>query len=54
MASPPPDRLDELEAQVQDLKRRVAALERLVGSSVPEHPVDQSVVQRKVVYDWQG
>ncbi len=53
MATPAPDRIAQLEAEVRDLKARISALERLVGSSVPEHAADQQVVQRKVVYDWQ-
>ncbi len=50
----PEERIAALEEEVRLLKLRVAALERLVGTSVPEHPADQRVVQRKVVYDWQG
>jgi hypothetical protein len=54
MALPSDDRVAALEKEIRDLKTRVAALERLVGSSVPEHDADQAVIQRKVVYDWQG
>lgn len=54
MEAPDSERLADLEQQVRDLKRRVAALERGRGGSAPDHPADQQVIQRKVVYDWQG
>jgi hypothetical protein len=47
------DRLAELEKQVRDLRARVVSLERLVGTTVAEHPADSVVVQKKTVYDWQ-
>jgi hypothetical protein len=46
-------RLAELERELRELRARVIALERLVGSG-EEHPSDQSTVRRKVAYDWQG
>jgi hypothetical protein len=38
------DRISDLERDVQLLKLRVIALERLVGSSAPEHEADRGVV----------
>jgi hypothetical protein len=56
MAAPSPqelvDLLDQLRREVADLKRRIVALERLVGTS-SEHATDRTVVQGKVSYDWQ-
>jgi len=46
-------RLAELERDLRELRARVIALERMVGSG-EEHPSDQSTVRRKVAYDWQG
>jgi hypothetical protein len=48
------ERILELEHEIQALRLRVIALERLVGSSAPEHDVDRGVVERKVTYDWQA
>jgi hypothetical protein len=48
------ERIAELEREVQQLRIRIIALERLVGSSAPEHPVDRGVVEGKVTYDWQA
>ena len=45
-------RIAQLEREVVELRRRIAALERLVGKG-GEHPVDRSVTQGKVTYDWQ-
>jgi len=57
MATDPSDglrsRLERLEQELRDLRLRVQALERLVGTA-GEHPSDRSVVQGKVSYDWQG
>jgi len=57
MASPSvPDleeRIEQLQREVADLRRRLVALERLVGTA-SEHPTDRSVVQGKVSYDWQS
>lgn len=55
MASPSgtADRLEQLEREVAELRRRLAALERLVGAAA-EHPTDRTVVERKVQYDWQS
>ncbi len=47
------ERIDELERELRQLRARVAALERLVGSSA-EHSADREVVREKAVYDWQG
>jgi hypothetical protein len=46
-------RLAELERELRELRARVIALERMVGSG-EEHPSDQTTVRRKVAYDWQG
>jgi ribosomal protein L29 len=55
-ASRPPDpsaRIAELEKELRELKARVIALERLMGTG-EEHPSDQTTVRRKVAYDWQA
>ncbi|MCI4327091.1 MAG: hypothetical protein L3K16_05585 [Thermoplasmata archaeon] len=66
MATPTTDpasaRLDELERQVADLRRRLAVLEaRLLQSTGArplqpreEHPLDRDTVKEKVVFDWQS
>jgi hypothetical protein len=66
MATPTTDpasaRLDELERQVADLRRRLAALEaRLLQSTGARplqpregHPLDRDTVKEKVVFDWQS
>lgn len=56
MADPTADsdeRIALLERQIRELRDRVAALERLMGSG-EEHPTDQTTVRKKVVYDWQA
>ncbi len=53
MPSTDSDRIADLERELQTLRLRVIALERLVGSSAPEHDADRGVVERKVTYDWQ-
>lgn len=56
---PPPDsadlaaRLSQAERELKELRQRVAALERLMGSG-EEHPTDQTTVRQKVSYDWQA
>jgi hypothetical protein len=45
-------RVAELEHELRELRLRVAALERLVGTA-GEHDADRSTVGRKVTYDWQ-
>ncbi len=47
------ERLTRLERDLQELRARLVALERLVGSSA-EHAADRSTVREKVAYDWQG
>lgn len=47
------DRLARLEREIQDLRTRLASLERLMGSG-REHAEDRSTVREKVAYDWQG
>ena len=47
------ERLASLEREVERLRVRVAALERLMGAG-SEHPEDDSTVRRKVTYDWQA
>jgi hypothetical protein len=66
MASPSTDsaaaRLDALERQVADLRRRLASLEARLGQgtggtrvdSREEHPLDRDAVKEKVVFDWQS
>ncbi|HEV8049104.1 MAG TPA: hypothetical protein VGP88_00750 [Thermoplasmata archaeon] len=66
MASPTTDavaaRLDALEHQVADLRRRLAVLEarltQTTGASRleprEEHPLDRDAVKEKVVFDWQS
>jgi hypothetical protein len=46
-------RIAELERDLRELRARVIALERMVGSG-EEHPSDQTTVRRKVAYDWQA
>lgn len=46
-------RLDQLLREVAELRRRVVALERLVGTT-SDHPTDRTTVQGKVTYDWQS
>ena len=46
-------RLADLERELERLRVRVAALERLMGAG-SEHPADESTVRRKVTYDWQA
>ncbi|MCI4359985.1 MAG: hypothetical protein L3J95_06195 [Thermoplasmata archaeon] len=57
MAAPNPTsseaRLANLEQLVQEMRARLAALERKL-TDPGEHPVDQSVVRKKVTYDWQA
>lgn len=47
------ERVEQLERELRELRARVAALERLVGTS-GEHSADRAVVREKAVYDWQG
>lgn len=46
------ERLARLEQEVRELRGRVAALERRVGTAA-EHPSDRTTVREKVSYDWQ-
>ncbi len=56
MSAPPSEalseRLSRLEREVRELRARVVALERLVGTSA-EHAADRATVREKVAYDWQ-
>jgi hypothetical protein len=58
MAMSPTDptraRLEELERQVLELRRRLAVLEARLAQSREEHPLDRNTVKEKVVYDWQS
>jgi hypothetical protein len=45
-------RIARLEQEVRELRARVVALERLVGTG-GLHESDQATVRRKVEYDWQ-
>lgn len=50
-------RVAKLEADLAELKNRLALLERSVGlapAPAGEHPVDQRAVREKVTYDWQS
>jgi hypothetical protein len=47
------DRLANLERQLNELRLRVAGLERLMGAG-SEHPTDEATVRKKVAYDWQA
>ncbi len=47
------ERIAGLEREIERLRARVAALERLMGAG-SEHPQDDSTVRRKVTYDWQA
>ncbi len=46
-------RLEALDRELRELRARVLALERLMGSG-GEHPSDQTTVRQKVAYDWQA
>lgn len=55
-AAPDPSvvaRLAALEKDLRDLRARMAALERRVGTA-GEHADDAATVQKKVSYDWQS
>lgn len=55
-AAPPTDlaaQIARLERELRDLRARLVALERMVGSGA-EHAADRSTVRQKVSYDWQG
>jgi uncharacterized protein involved in exopolysaccharide biosynthesis len=58
MAIPPMDpngaRLAELERQLLDVRRRLAALEARFEQSRGENPQDRKTVNEKVVFDWQS
>ncbi len=47
-------RLAALEQQVQQLRARLVAVEQALANPPGEHPMDQSVVRKKVTYDWQS
>ena len=47
------ERIARLERELQALRLRVIALERLLGNTAAEHPADRGTVERKAVYDWQ-
>lgn len=46
-------RVAALEQEVASLRRRVATLEGIIAG-MPEHGVDKTATQGKVVYDWQA
>ena len=47
------DRLARLERQVDELRRRLDAIER--GLAIrSDNPVDRTAVREKVTFDWQG
>jgi hypothetical protein len=58
MAAATPDpsagRIAELERQVADLRRRLAALEERFLQARGDHPLDQETVKEKVKFDWQS
>jgi hypothetical protein len=47
------DRLDRIEKQLADVRRRLEALERFVASK-PGNQLDRAAVREKVVFDWQS
>ncbi len=47
------DRFRQLEMQIQELRARVAALEKLLAPRA-ENPTDRTTVREKVTYDWQS
>ncbi|HZY91808.1 MAG TPA: hypothetical protein VFG07_03410 [Thermoplasmata archaeon] len=56
MAAPDPailERLARLERLIADLRQRLDAVEKTLGSR-SSHPVDQSAVREKVTFDWQA
>ena len=48
----PAARIDHLERELNELRLRLAALERLLDERL-EHPTDRKTVRQKVTYDWQ-
>lgn len=46
-------RIAALERDLKEMKARILALERLMGTG-GEHPTDETTVRKKVVYDWQA
>jgi hypothetical protein len=58
MATPDSDRtmarLEELERQVAELRRRLQAIEARFLQPRNEHPLDSEVVKEKVRFDWQS
>ena len=48
----PAARIDQLERELNELRLRLAALERLLDERL-EHPTDRKTVRQKVTYDWQ-
>lgn len=58
MPAPPPDqssaRIDELERQIADLRRRLAAMEEKFRQPRNEHPSDTQTIKEKVKFDWQS
>ena len=47
------DWIARVDRELKELRARVVALERLIGTS-GEHAADRSTVRQKVSYDWQG
>lgn len=46
-------RLDELERQITEIRKRLAQLEHDLATRT-SHPVDQTAVREKVTFDWQS
>jgi hypothetical protein len=46
-------RIADLERQIAELRTRIVALERLVGTA-SLHRADEETVRGKVTYDWQA
>jgi|GEM_PF-3560910 len=49
---PAAERLARLERELDELKRRLDALERYLAGQ-KDHPRDRTVVREKAVFDWQ-
>ncbi len=51
--SPLVDRLDRLEKQIVEMRRRLDAIERSLTAR-SDHPGDRTAVREKVTFDWQS
>ncbi len=46
-------RIEQLERQVAEMRRRIDRLERALAQR-SDHPVDRTAVREKVTFDWQA